>query len=103
MTDSYGLWSDDGPNRLTFLISPQYRLSEIGDFILSYVDRQGQNDSIMTLYELLHSDSSKNEPFHGHDEVLVYESLRLLESRSKCRLIPSFNGVLTETGIKFIG
>ncbi|KAA8495044.1 Vacuolar protein-sorting-associated protein 25 [Porphyridium purpureum] len=92
-------WDVQGAGKtrcLVFWRSP----AEWGDLVYTYIDRTGQNNSVMTLYELRCSDMTKGEPFHNLDLDLMLLALQSLELANKAAI---FEGAKSDQlGVKFL-
>jgi ESCRT-II complex subunit VPS25 len=76
------------------------KLGEWADLVYSHVAETGQTGSIVTVYELFHSDDTL--PFYNLPEAFWRRVLRILDKSGKAKLFDSEEGANSmELGIKF--
>ncbi|KAF2460930.1 ESCRT-II complex component [Lineolata rhizophorae] len=73
------------------------RPEEWAGVIEGWVDATGQKNTVLTLYELLESDATKSQEFHGMDPELLKRSLQVLVKRGKAQVFGSEDSL----GVKF--
>lgn len=62
-------------------------LEEWSNVINSWVVNCGMTNSVLTLFELLNGDDSKDQPFYQLNEQVLIKALKHLESKGKCEVI----------------
>ncbi|XP_075166752.1 vacuolar protein sorting 25 [Haematobia irritans] len=62
-------------------------LEEFANMIYDWIQETGQVNTVFTLYEIAHGDTTEGREFHDIDEEVLLNVLRLLETRGKCELI----------------
>lgn len=76
--------------------------TEWADIIYSHVSATGQTGSIVTVYELIHSDDASTTDFYELPEAMWRRAILLLEKAGKARLFDSEEVANSmELGIKF--
>jgi len=70
---------------------------EWGKKIYAYINNNGLNNTVCTLYELTNGDDTANEEFHGLDERILLRALQTLETEKKAELF-AIDG---SEGVKF--
>lgn len=76
-----------------------YGLDEWARFIYDYVVKNGLQNSVCTIYELIDSDEVKKEIFYRIDHQLFLKSIKILENSKKAELIHLNDN--DEPGVKF--
>ena len=86
-----------GKNSETALIysRPPEQWAEI---IYNYVKEKSCQNTVMTFYELLEGDSTKDHEFHQLDEIIFTKALKILEKSGKAAII-EMDG---SKGVKFV-
>ncbi|XP_005183387.1 vacuolar protein-sorting-associated protein 25-like [Musca domestica] len=64
-----------------------HTLEEYGNMIYDWIQETGQTGSVCTLYEIANGESTEDKEFHGIDENVLVNVLRLLEDKGRCELI----------------
>ncbi|XP_030377246.1 vacuolar protein-sorting-associated protein 25 [Scaptodrosophila lebanonensis] len=64
-----------------------YTLDEYGNMVYEWVQETGQVNSVCTIYEIAKGENTTQCQFHGVDEAVLVNALRLLEEKGKCELI----------------
>ncbi|XP_017146961.2 vacuolar protein-sorting-associated protein 25 [Drosophila miranda] len=64
-----------------------YTLEAYGNMVYDWIQETGQTNSICTLYEIASGESTTQMDFHGVDESVLLNALRLLEEKGRCELI----------------
>ena len=72
-------------------------LEEWGNILYKWAQSNGMTNSVLTVYELLHGNDTKDQEWHDLEEQVFIKVLKLLETKSKCELI-EMDG---EYGVKF--
>ncbi|KAH8394666.1 hypothetical protein KR222_001346 [Zaprionus bogoriensis] len=62
-------------------------LEEYGNMIYDWIQETGQTNTICTLYEIASGESTSSLGFHGVDEAVLLNALRILEEKGQCELI----------------
>ena len=62
-----------------------------------WVDETGQKGTVLTLYELVESDATKRQEFHGMEMDVLQKSLNVLVKRGKAQVFGSDD----QQGVKF--
>lgn len=70
-----------------------YPLAELGNIIYNYINRNGLNNTVCTVFELVSGEDTSQEEFHGLDESVVLKSLKILQSNGKCEVFDDGEGV----------
>lgn len=68
------------------------------EVIYNYVKEQSMQNTILTFYELLEGDSTKDREFHQLDEIIFLKALKVLERAGKAAVI-EMDG---NKGVKFV-
>jgi len=90
------IWDASRSRCLVFWRRPE----EWGDIIYRWIEATGNNGSLMTVYELRLSETTRNEPFHALDLEMMLLALSALESTGKAAL---FSGEKSDSvGVKFL-
>lgn len=71
---------------------------EWATLILSWVEETGQKGSVLTLYELIESEATEKQDFHGMDMDVMRKSLNTLAKKGKAQVF----GEADQQGVKFI-
>lgn len=66
--------------------------------IYDYVKEQSLHNSVLTFYELVNGDNTKNCEFHNLDEIVFTKALKVLEKEGKAAII-ELDG---SKGVKFV-
>ncbi|KAG9510475.1 Vacuolar protein-sorting-associated protein 25, partial [Fragariocoptes setiger] len=69
-----------------------------GQIVYDYVKKQSLQNSVLTFYELLNGDETKDCEFHGMDEAVFLKAIRILERDGKAAII-ELDG---SKGVKFV-
>ncbi|XP_023301510.1 vacuolar protein-sorting-associated protein 25 [Lucilia cuprina] len=64
-----------------------HTLDEYGNMIYDWILETGQANSVCTLYEISHGDSSEGKGFYNIDEAVLLSVLRQLEEKGRCEVI----------------
>ena len=70
---------------------------EWASLLEAWVDETGQKGVVLTLYELLEGDNSRDAEFHGLDQDLLLKALGVLSKRGKAQIF----GQEDSQGVKF--
>lgn len=62
--------------------------------VARFVQRTGNENSVMTMFELLQGELSRSEPFYGMDEYLMYRVLQTLVSQNRAQLVKDEQGIV---------
>ena len=89
-------WLDEGRTKVLILFRS---LAEWSALVYAYVDRTGQQGSVLTVYELVAGEDTSGEEFYGLDEQLMVKILTYMEQQQqKCKLF----AVAGKQGVKFV-
>lgn len=73
--------------------------NEWADIIWKWVFDHGYTDSVLTVFELQHGDTSEGTEFHEIDDDILRRALAVIEKNKKCEII---RGSSSDTdGVKF--
>lgn len=87
----------DGKNKESCLVY-SHPPEQWAQTIYDYVRDQSLQNTILTFYELLEGDSTKDLKFHRLDELIFLKALKILEKSGKCAVI-EIDG---NKGVKFV-
>jgi len=76
------------------------RPEEWAEAVEAWVDETGQKGSVLTLFELVESDATTGQEFHGMPMDLLQKSLQLLAKRGKAQIFAGTGGE-DSMGVKF--
>lgn len=62
-------------------------LEEWSNVIYSWAVNNGQTNSVLTFFELLQGDDTKDQEFHELNEQVFMKALKHLETKGKCEVI----------------
>mmetsp|Transcript_20186 Transcript_20186/g.31560 ORF Transcript_20186/g.31560 Transcript_20186/m.31560 type:complete len:184 (-) Transcript_20186:176-727(-) len=74
--------------------------SEWADIMFEWVQAQGLNESVMTLYEIREGDATVGSEFHGMDSELLLKTLKVMEKMGRAVLFDAEGG--DASGVKFL-
>ena len=86
-----------GPDRTSAWIFWR-KPEEWAALIASWVDETGQKGSVLTLYELIESEATEQQEFHGMDMDVMRKSLNTLAKKGKAQVF----GEADQQGVKII-
>lgn len=92
--------SSSRPPQSTSIVVYWRRPQEWATLISEWVDSTGQNGSVLTLYELVQSDSVRNQEFRELHPAVLKQALDVMVARSKAVVMRDGNGMVA--GIKVI-
>mmetsp|Transcript_8712 Transcript_8712/g.22857 ORF Transcript_8712/g.22857 Transcript_8712/m.22857 type:complete len:186 (-) Transcript_8712:244-801(-) len=91
-----GAWDEARSRCLVFWKRPE----AWGDLIYQWIEASGNTGSVMTVFELRLSESTRDEPFHNLDLELMLRALSALETAGKAAV---FTGERSDSlGVKFL-
>jgi len=93
-------WIDPPKQPLARCLIYWHTPREYADAIYAWVTATGQNNSVLTAHELVHSELVQTEIFAELDDQVLRRALQLLESGGKARVIRASGGS-NEYGVKF--
>ncbi|KAJ8978792.1 hypothetical protein NQ317_015516 [Molorchus minor] len=64
-----------------------HTLEEWASMIYEYVSNSGMQNTVLTLYELVHGENSNGEEFNGMQQEVLLKVLKVLERERKCEVI----------------
>ncbi|XP_017487408.1 PREDICTED: vacuolar protein-sorting-associated protein 25-like [Rhagoletis zephyria] len=64
-----------------------YTLEEYANMVYDWIQQTGQMNTICTLYEIASGDNSEGMEFHGIDEAVLLNAMRVLENKGKCEVV----------------
>lgn len=62
-------------------------LDEWSNVVYNWAQNSGMTNSVLTQYELLNGDDTRDEEFNGLNENVFMKVLKLLESKGKCEVM----------------
>lgn len=62
-------------------------LDEWSNVVYSWAQNSGMTNSVLTQYELLNGDDTRDQEFHGLNEQVFMRILKVLESKGKCEVM----------------
>jgi len=73
------------------------RPEEWGEVIAAWVEKTGQKNTVLTLYELIEGEATTSQDFYGMDQEILHEALQVLVKRGKAQVFGSGD----QQGVKF--
>lgn len=96
MTRGDGEWDAQKKRCLVYWRRP----AEWGDLMYRWVDNTGQNNTVMTVYEIRQGDTAADQDFYGLDLDMTMRALEMLQAAGKCVLLSG--EVSDSVGVKFL-
>lgn len=96
MSRGDGEWDSEKKRCLVYWRRP----AQWGDLIYKWVDSTGQNNTVMTVYEIRQGDAVSDQDFYRMDLDMAMRALEALQSTGKCALLSG--GVSDSIGVKFV-
>jgi len=90
-------WDNEDKSRVRLIFKS---VAALASEVYLYVQKQGLQGNIVTVYELYASDEHADSGFHGTDPVLFLRALEQLEEEGRCTVFQG--GTTEENGVKFL-
>lgn len=97
VASGHGQWQTQDKTLYVFVKTP----SEWASLIHEFVQTNGLQGTIYTLYELHSGDLTRNSPIQGIEPNLCLQALQLLSTSGKAQMFASEES-MDETGVKFL-